>query len=308
MLRLLTLCLLVGCPKDDTGSDPETDAPPSLVEISDAQGAAITMSLNAETVRLASGQDATIDWSALTMDLMQRSIDPAADITDAKIYHFQSLEPQEILAGFATDELSQSDVSFIVSCEPQDMRCDLEDFVTMGHQFIAERDFVEGHGRLMLELVGDPALGPLAMAFLQPATDSDAHLYAMDDDASTLRFELDLASAEAIAMVPGTTPTLDWSALTQSGQGGSIDPEDLDRVEIFRFEQASQAEDLLGWADAATARWSLDCDGATVELTALEGDTEFTGIDVDGAWLLAITCSRCNLPVPRFVASLEPTG
>jgi hypothetical protein len=307
MLRYLLICLLTGCPKDDTAKPKDTEQPPGLIELSDGHNASITMSLGAHTARLASGQDATIDWSALSLDLMRRPLDPSTDVSDARIYAFQTLTPEEILAGFAADELSQSDVSFIVSCEPQDARCDLEDFVTMGHQFIAKRDFVEGRGRLMLELLGDPELGPLALAFLEPDASSSAHVYAMQDGDSSLQLELELGGS-AIPLAPGHTPTLDWSGLTQDAQGGSIDADDLDRLQLYRFEQAADTEDPYTWATRAAERWSLEADDAQVDLAALEGETAFTGIDTGSSWLLVLSCSRCNLTAPRFVGLLEPSG
>jgi len=305
MLRVLPLLLLIGCPPDDTGDEHTGQPPGSTVSLSDADNASLAISLNAETAVLAEGQNCTIDWAQLSVDLMGRPIQPTQDITEARIYSFQSLDPASILSGLATETLSQGNVSFIVSCTPDNNRCNLADFVTMGHWIIPSSDFVQGQGIWLLELRGEDADGPHGLAFLQPAPTSPEQLYAFTNGSSSMDAQLDLTASGALPLPTGPDITVDWSGLLLDAQGTDLEAGDVDRVVLHRFEQADQATDMLAWSSQAAETWSLDVASTSATLEALEGDSTFTGIDADSTWLLALYCRNCDMPVPRFVTLLE---
>ncbi len=309
MLRILTLLLLTGCPGDDTGSKPDdtddTTEPAGTVELADAHNGALSVSLLAENTELAEGENCSLDWSGLTADMVGRPIDPLTDITEAKIYAFQSLEPATVLEGLADESLSQSDVSFIVSCTPTDGSCDLEEFVTMGHWFIPSRDFLADRYTLLLGLFGENEDGARAYVFLSPSRDTEELVYSMADGASVLEAELDLSALEPPQLPANPEVEVDWGELTTDAMGEEMDAGDLDRLLLFSFAEADHASDLTGWFTHATASWSLDTDATSSPLTALEGETEFTGIDADSTWLLALYNTRRDLPVPRLVALVE---
>jgi len=306
MLRALPLFLLIGCPTDDTGADHTGQPHDGTVPLSDEDNASLTITLNAETAVLAQGQNCTIDWAQLSVDLLGRPIQPTQDITEARIYSFQSLDPASILAGLATETLSQADVSFIVSCTPENNRCNLADFVTMGHWIIPSSDFVQGQGLWLLELKGEDADGPHGLAFLQPAPASPEQLYTITNSSSSMDAQLDLTSSGALPIPTEPDITIDWSDLLLDAQGVELDAGDVDRVVLHRFEQADHADDMLAWSSQAAETWSLDVGSTNATLEALVGDSAFTGIDADSTWLLALYCRRCDLPVPRFVTLLEP--
>ncbi len=307
MLPALLLPLLMGCPPDDTGAQ-HTDSPAQPVALVDANGGSFSATLQAETALLAEGLNATLDWGGLTQDLLGRPLQPTTDITEARIFSFRSLDQATILEGLATETLSQSDVSFIVSCTPESDRCDLEEFVTMGHWLIPSRDFLEGLGVWLLELRGDTDQGIRALAFLQPSATTQQHLYVMGDSASSLAVTLDLTALTPVQLDAGPTVALDWAGLTHTAQGVEFESDRLDRAVLYRFDQdtAQAATDLLAWPSLAAETWSLEVEGTELELGSMLGDSAFTGIDSDSVWMLALYCTRCDLAVPRFVTVLTP--
>jgi hypothetical protein len=42
------------------------------------------------------------------------------------------------------------------------------------------------------------------------------------------------------------------------------------------------------------------------DLTLLEGETPFEGVDRAGTWLLGLGCTSCTTPAPRLLTVLEP--
>ena len=66
------------------------------------------------------------------------------------------------------------------------------------------------------------------------------------------------------------------------------------------------AEDFLDLEQLAEDRWELDVTGRTsASLGELDG---FGGVDADHRWLLALRCSTCRNPAPRFLTVLEPVS
>ncbi len=303
MHRVLPLLLLLGCPADDTGDEPSG----GTATVGDSHNATLVVGLEAQSVPLAQALDHTISWGDLSADLMGRPIDPAVDITQARIFSFLTLDQTTIMDGLAMESLEQSDVSFIVSCTPTDSSCLLSEFVTIGHWIIPESDFVDGLGLWLVELKGDADAGPRAYAFLEPSAASATEDYAFSDGSSSMSATLALAD-DAVPTPAGTDVSIDWSGLGTDAQGREVDPEDLDRVVLYRFTEGDQASAMLGWDDAAAERWSLEVDEPQALLSALEGPTDFTGLTDADTWILALYCGRCDLPVPRLIAKLQLDG
>ena len=90
------------------------------IELTDTQNYWFLSTISADAQPIAPGEDATVDWSALTTDLLGEALDPAVDVDEVRLIQFAALTQPEVLDGINTDSLSQSDLSGFASTFPED--------------------------------------------------------------------------------------------------------------------------------------------------------------------------------------------
>ncbi len=300
---ILLAAAVAGCAPE---ADPPTITPPcERCALADANNFTWSSDLQVDEWRLASGMDATIRWGELDHDMYGDPLDPLVDVTRVALLAFPGLAPTEVAAALAADTLLQSNVGLFVFCAPTSATCRLSDFELFGNGLAVEQYFIEGTGTWLAALLSaEDTIG--AVAFLLPDAGSTATEVDVRTGTSTLALDVDLRSLTPVVVPTGAPFQVDWSGLTRDGLGHDLALGTLDRLVVGRFDRPideieGRVHDLVGTADGL---WSLDVAGTEADLSLLVGDTPFSGIDAEATWLLALYCTSCLNPAPRFATVL----
>jgi hypothetical protein len=286
-------------------------APPPVLPcddcaLTDANNFAWSSTLDAPAWHLASGADATIAWDTLDRDFYGDPFDPAQDVGRVALVALPGLTPEDVADALAHDDLAQADVGLFVFCAPGGATtCRLSDFELFGNGMAVETYFVAGTGTWLLALLTpEDTIG--AVAFLIPDAASTTTSVALTPDDSTLALDVDFRSLAPLAVRADEAFHVDWSGLTHDGLGNDLSLGTLDRLVVGRFDAPLSEVETRAHAltESADALWTLDVTGSEAELASLTGETPFTGIDGDATWLLALYCSSCLNPAPRFATVL----
>jgi hypothetical protein len=248
-----------------------------------------------------------VSWAGLTRDLQGHPIDPAADVTLARLVAFRDLSPAQVQDRLAADRVEQADVTLYMVCPPEGTACRLSDFSIGGSPVDASTYFTEGSATWLVALASAQSQGAAALLFLEPEDSAEAATATIGDDSSALDVDVDLQSLTPVPVAPGPAITMDWSGLTRDGLGNEALIDAIDGVSVAHYdaplgELEGNVFDLLTATDDV---WTADVTGArSVDLAALHGPRPFPGVTADGVWLLALTCSYCANPGPEFVTVL----
>lgn len=277
--------------------------------LTNANNFAYTTDLHIGSSPLRAQTDATIRWDTLTKEVRGGDLDPLRDIEEARLIAFRDLDRAAVSEALAHDELAQSDVIVFVTCQPTDASCALSDFGMFGNRVDIQQYFQEGYGTWLLALGKKGEPGADALMFLEAVAATDVTEARLTDSTSTLSVDVDLDSLRPL-VVPVATPAIriDWSGLTRDGLGDTLDHDTLDQLWVARFAEAPEAlaQDVFSLDERAQVSWNLDVSGLdSATLTDLDGAGAFGGIDEGGTWLLALRCTSCTNPAPRFVTLLE---
>lgn len=301
--------VLAGCDGDDAGVPAACD-----IALTDANNYTFSGALAVPSIATASATDLHICWDDLTADFQCHAMDPAADIDNVGLVRFGALTQAEVNEGLSTNSLQQSEMSGYVQAENDGGTCvDLSSMSFFGTPFELETEYVEGGGTYMLMMTSGttPGVGARMITFLEPSAASDVTDVNVGTGCGLLDFTINLHALETTPVCGGGPWTVDWSALTRDGQGGSMDASQVDSVMIGYYAGATVGDleaDFLDLEENATALWSVEVPGGTTaDLSAAANDAgAFPGFSGEGLWILALRCSRCYNPAPVFLTVLVP--
>jgi hypothetical protein len=310
-LPLLALLCFTACEPDGGGEEPVD--PPRQTALIDAHSFNYQATMVAAEQALAEYNDSTISWDDLGQDVHGRPLDPLLDVDDATLLLFPDLTRAEVSDGLVKDQLQQSDVGLFMICTPDDSSCRLDEFGILGsYPGIAEY-FEEDQGSWLVMLGADDEVGGLAYLFLRPDAGSSATTATIEDETSALFLDVDLRSTLPVPVAADGDTELDWSGLTRDGLGNDIPLYKLDELLLGRYDVGLETieEQFYDLEALAETLWTLEVpqiDSAHLsELTTAAGEP-FEGFTGEATWLLAIRCSTCNNPMPRFVGVLDPVS
>lgn len=287
------------------GCGPAPAEPCTLCALTDANNYSWSGALEVQQWQLQAGADVQLSWPQLTHDLYGGALDPAEDVERVALLAMPQLSPAEVTEGLASDKLLASDAALIVFCEPDGTRCPLSDFELFGSDLDVEAYFVEDTGTWVAALLtADDTIA--SVGFLLPEADSLLTEVEFTDDTSTLTVAVDLESLTPVLVPADQSFVVDWSGLTHDGLGNDLSIDTIDRLLVGRLDGSpdsleAEVYDLDNTADPV---WTLDVSGSSADLGALVGETAFGGIDGEGSWVLALYCTACLNPAPRFATLL----
>lgn len=269
--------------------------------------------LDFQSTALAPG-DFSFAWAGLTRDLQGHDLDPIDDIDNASVVVFRYLDQQQVLEGLAENTLEQASVGLFVSKKTEDgTELDLSELTLLGTDIDVEEHFTpescdtDGYCTWLLTLATGttPSVGTRVAAFVEPSAAASATHLDVTDDSSSVTVHADLQSLEPVA-VPAGEPALevDWSEITQSGQGVDIKSAAIDQIMVASYDLslAELEEQFLDIELIANELWSMEFEGSSADLSELQG---FSGVDTDHTWILALRCSTCANPAPPVLTVLE---
>jgi hypothetical protein len=304
----LLLALAPAC--DGAPADPAAATCGDPCVLADDANYQFSSQLDIDTFTLQPQADVRITWPDVTTDLVGHPLDPA-EIDQVTLVVFPDLTPDEAAAALASDTATQAAVGLYQVCTPTDGACLLSEFGLLGSRPGVDQYFEAGTGSWLLVLGEAGEAHGRALAFMEASADATDTTVVVTDDTYALTVDADLGALAPVALPAGTTAVVDWSALTADGFGNAMDIRTLDALEVARFDlsAAELEEQFLRVEDLDGSRWRADVSGLDqFDLAELEGDSPFTGIDTDGTWVLALRCSSCFHPAPRFLTLLTPAG
>lgn len=296
---------------DSTGLD---TAPPSPdMVLVDANNYSFTGVFDAPTVRTAELTDLQISWADVEDDIQCHPLDPVADIDNLAFMLFPHLTETEVEVGLSTGTLGQADLQVYLSYAPEDATtAHLTDLTFFGTDADVETFYAEGNGTVLLLLATGQSVGVGArnLLFVEPHTDETNTDVSFSDGCGLLDVSADLTSLTPLRVAPAGPWTVDWSNVTLDGQGGAINPNNIDQLMVAYYETLTPAEleatlfDLELLADDV---WVMEHDGGTTAAldTLSNSDGPFGGFTASGTWLLALRCTLCPNPAPLFLGQVQ---
>ena len=265
-----------------------------------------TSSLDVEVQEIAAGQDATVDWSELSVDQLSKEIAPS-EVDQLMIVRFEDLEQEEVLDLAAKDCLKQKDVTGVVEVFPEDTATQalLSDFQLIGYNVDPAEQFQEDMGTFLLSVYTQDMAGVRMSSFLAPSSASENNFIGLSNESSTIDYEVDLAAGNRL---PLDTSALDWAELEVPTACGVFPINKFDGLMIGRYDTLSLAEleaDFLKVDVLADELWTADIEGrSSLELSEAvnEAGEAFSGFDANSTWLVALRCFTCNNPAPPYLA------
>lgn len=262
------------------------------------------------SVEVKAGEDAHVDWSALTVDVRERPITEIQQIVLGRAdYPLDQL--LELISVNDLDAQQEMPETFVFD-RAGATAADFSEFEIGAQSFDPALLFSEDAGSTwLLSAVNYPEgrLDVLSTVALVPRDASDNTSVTLADGGMTLDWSVDLSRGAPIATGAGLPPKLDWSGWTRDVYGNPVDLIRADQLVIAHFDQ-SVAEVEAGFLQLdsiATEFYRASVVGAT-ELEQLDEavDTStgasFAGFTPEGTWLLGFGCTTCSTPVPLGLA------
>jgi hypothetical protein len=292
------LLFLAGC----NGSATDTSSQPcDPCVLGEENNYSYTPHIEARSYEVASHEDIRISWAELQHDLLGHDLDPA-DLDLATLLVFGSLTQEQVLDDLGHDRLDQSDLEIGLTCSPTDESCALSEFGLLGNKLDVQTYLVPGSGTWLVIPGRQGQAGAASMVFLDPNDKTPpAEVLSIPEGSATLTVDVDLSSLTPLTVENGASPALDWSGLTLDALGNAISLSRFDRLLLKRFDLDIPAieDQFLDLEVLPGDSWEADIGGLTTfDLSELE---DFGGLEPTGAWLLAVQCSTCTNPAPRFL-------
>ena len=98
-------------------------------------------------------QDATVDWSGLSRDILQNDVDPTTDVGELSLIRFGDLSQEEVIDGINNETLRQSDLTGFVGYEPSgETDAQLSQFEINGTSVDLNADITADGGTYLISL------------------------------------------------------------------------------------------------------------------------------------------------------------
>ena len=206
-------------------------------ELVDENNYSMQSALDVDVFTLKAQTDAVIDWTALTVDMQDQPVAPG-DVDRVLLVAFLGLEPAEIAAGLASDDLDQSDATLFVMCETDGAtQCALSEFSILGSTLNVEEVFLPDQVTWLVAMQTTGGVGARSFAFLKATTDASEVTATVDNDTASLTVDADLRTLTPLAVLPDTVPTLSWGELSRDGLDNSLQLNSLDSLLVVHSDQ-----------------------------------------------------------------------
>ena len=253
-----------------------------------------------------SGEDIQIDWSALSVDIRGRTVDPAG-VDQLALVAF-GLSPDDVVTAIAGNTLRQSDVRDyrLYDNAAGGTSAQMSAFSVLGNPFVPADEFVERDAVwTWAALVQDEVAGRddiLTLLFLDPVVGGEGTAATIDDDSAILDFDATMGAA--LTAAEGVDYNLDWSGLSVEASGQPFDPLRADDLFVGHVPQETDAEieavfvQILDQADALYRLEVYGETGAALGDATDEDGASFPGFSTGGSWLVGLECTSCTSPAP----------
>jgi hypothetical protein len=327
-----------------TGTTATTGAPAGCISAMASDGSlqldamaannyTFTSNVTVNVQNVAANSGLTIDWSGLTVDLLNHNIDPATNVVTVLMAVLRLTVDEFQMKVNANESLEQYN-SCAAAYYPTagETSADLYDFLVPGEMTpIAQEDIdayldpavydpAEFTYAVLVQDHPDPAIGVRMVQPIRLDTTSVDTTVFVDNDSASLTYETDLTAVQPVEVPAGTgNITINWSALVETANNalGQIwKQRKADEVMVGHYpmtpaEMSTRFLDLEEPGVATRLYRGEVVAGAFKLMSELTDGTgqAFAGIDSsEGTWIVAVNCSTCTNPAPWFLTILQPCG
>ena len=330
--------LLVGCSDgngtgDDAGSTGGTGggtSNPNALKLTQANNFSATSVLTPAQVQAAAGQNISICWDKIMVDIQGHAVNPATDINQVTFVPAKGT-PDQVAGWLNSGQLTNDRISgggaYVFKPNGTSMCATLSQFTPVGNDNVTYNpsDFKvqDGISYLVVFNTGTQlGLGARTMLFLVPvAGDPTGMVSAEADSHARLMYTADLHDLVKPTFDATKPPTVDWTGVTKDGQGIEFSKSAVTRILVGLYKNKSVSDLEKGFlnldqkteaAGGPTQSWQLKIDGVqSANLGAAVGRnnepalTSFPTAATD-TWLLGMFCDGCQNPAPVIVTILDP--
>ena len=268
-----------------------------------------TSTLSIETMSLKSYSNFILDWQNLNLNIQGKEIEPIQDVDQVVLIILPSLTPEVIVDRLIQDQILQSDISLYVVCSPENAQCSLSDFGILGADIYIPEYFEEGQGVWLFALQHRDIAGAHSFAIIVPDDNSSQEEFHFTNQSSQLDVQVDFQSLSSIYLPESENDIIiDWKELTTDGLGNEIDPSRIDSLFLGQYDEDMETLEINFYdlENIAASLWTYDMpQNGQINLQDLKGDQPFEGLQKNKNYLLALYCSSCMNPAPRFVTELR---
>jgi hypothetical protein len=328
-----TAALLVGCsdpnsPGDDTGgTGAGGGGGGDAIKLTQVNNFSATSTLTPMQVPLAPGEDIKLCWDQLTKDIQGHAVNPASDINQVTFAPARGT-PDQVSGWLATGQLTSSKIAdsgaFVLKPASGTTCANLSQFMaTGGTTPFKPADFKPQDGVTYLVTFATGTrlgYGSRTMVYLIPTSGNTDTTLNVTNDSAKLDYKADLHDLVKPSFDATTSPTFDWSAIANDGQGIEMQG-DVSNILLGFYKDKTVAQLEAGFLNleqpteaegGPTRSWQLGVNRVTrANLAGAPGRanegafTNFSTTDT-GTWLLGMFCNDCQNPAPVIVTILDP--
>ena len=326
---LLAPLLVMGCSGGDNArGDSGGPGGSPRVELSDKMNYVFHSSLAAVTTPVRANSDIRFDWSAATVDMLGRKLDPLTDVDMMQLMLWR-YDKNAFLAAINKEELVIGRLVAMGSCDGQHLRTDCRffDLLAPAGSPIAPEKLLEyvnpetyppsKHVWVIMLTTGKVlGSGTRLLAFFQPTEGETNDEVLLNNDSTTLSYTVDLANLEPISVPSHSGDVVfswaDDSRLTKNGMGEEWIPTYITDIAVARYVGYTVADlerQFLHLQDLASEQYGARLNaGQELPLARLadQAGGPFPGVDENGIWLFSLICGSCRNPAPWFLSILRP--
>jgi hypothetical protein len=302
-----SVIFLAGCNGDKDSGELE----PNIL-LQDENNYEFDGEITIDNIDVAPESELTFDWSALTQDIQCHEVDPTQMVT-AALMRFQNLTQPEVANKINTNSLVQADLTNYIDYSI--IQPDTDVFLSELNFFgtaVDALEFMTPDAGTFLTVITDSeqkGVGVKSLTFVSPVEGETNTIVTYPDPCGLLDYTVELESLTKVANPGEEEYIIGWEPLTVDATGILLDDAEIDEVMVGWYETETVAELEAQFLDIellAEKLWTMPVNNVTVaDLSGLQGDEAFTGFSSEGVWLLALTCTTCPNPAPKFLTFIE---
>lgn len=253
--------------------------------------------------------DTTIDWSALTLDLRGRPLDPTT--VDQLYFSLLDMTEDALVDRVLANDIPQSEaISSTWGNESQISSATITDFNLLGNPFDLSELLADPAKTWVVTLVEVPEGTSEQQVLMTVVVDPGANPGTVDitNGTSVVSVTPDLHTPPPIVVTGGADSyTMDWSGMTVDVFGNDFDTLIANTLWIVHYPgSVSDVEADFLLADYnADAVYKLDVRGKDNALLTEATDADcnaFAGFTADGTWLVGLVDKGSLSPLPLVMA------
>lgn len=283
--------------------------------LSDGDNFRLAGSLSLPSVEIRELSDVEISWADVTSDLSCQDFDPVEDVNWAYVFWFGNSTQDQVteLLSSGIDSMDLlTRLKLVSSVEVGSATsARLSEFGLFGAPSEVDGLTAEGSGTWLVTIStgSDPLDGVRTAVFLEPSSTSAVDSVQLPDGCGALEYAVDLQSASPVA----SGAVVDWSDVSEDGLGNPLVLEDVSALRLAFYDDSNAADvesQMLRGSLVPSTIWQADTLGSTwIYLDQLEDEDggPFEGFaDTGGTWLLSLEGGGTFVPLPLFMAVVEP--